>query len=311
MKLNKKIVVTIIVLIATALIGLLCLQIVLLNHAVESELKTFRQNANAALNSIVQKLETRDMLVRVMEVSEEVVRQEDHRVSTIAKEPGGRKRTLDRKIWKNVLPQRIDARIDSNRITFHLQKPQRVRLVVLDSLGKELIEVVDEFKPVGEHEIELPESQSLGNEIHLKLFIDSAAYVLRLMRGSAKEITIIEDPESDERRLALVQKVVDEFTTFTPVPIEIRVRPAVLDSIVRITLEENGIRFDYGYGIVSTETDSVILAKPSQYRERILRSEYRTSLLNRTISFYTFPDREWRSSNSWDFQLSPPCSSSR
>lgn len=278
MKLSKKIVVTIPVLIAVALVGLMCLQIVMFIRAAELELWTFRQNANAALNSIVQKLETRDMLVKVMEVSEEGVRQEGHRVSTIVMEPGGKKSTLDRKIRKNVLPQRIDARIDSNRITFHLQKPQRVRLVVLDSLGKELAEVVDEFKPVGEHEIELPESQPLGNEISLKLFIGSEAYVLRLMRGSSKEITIVEDPASDERRLALVRKVVDEFTTFTPVLIESRIKPAVLDSIVRITLEENGIRFDYGYGIVSTETDSVILVNPSEYRESILQSEYRTQL---------------------------------
>lgn len=275
MKLNKKIVVTIIVLIATALVGLLCLQIALLNRAVELELKTFRQNVNAALSSIVQKLETRDMLVRVMEVSGEGMNKNGHRVTAVAVGPGGRENTQTKRIWENAFPHRIDAKIDSNRITFHLQKPQRVRLVMLDSVGQELTEVVDEFKPAGEHEVNLPDSHSLGDEIHLKLFMDSAAYVMRLMRG---KIAIVEDPVSDERRLALVQKVVDEFTTFTPVPVESRIKPAVLDSIVWITLEENGIRFDYGYGIVSTETDSVILAKPSQYRESIIQSEYRTRL---------------------------------
>jgi len=276
MKLSKKIVITIIILLTAALSGLLCLQIAMLDRAADLELQTFRQNVNAALSSIIQKLETHDMLVRVLEVSEDETERTGKKMVNI--QEIRRKTTRDSEPRRKVTPHKIEARIDSQKITFELDKPQRVRLLMLDSQGQELTQIVDELKPTGEHEIFLPESERLDTEIHIKLFFDSTAYVMHLRRNAPRDITILTDPASSEKRLELVERVLDEYTTFTPVPIENRINPAKLDTIVRRTLEENGIRQDYAYGIISAKKDSVILVKPSQHKKEILHSEFKTRL---------------------------------
>src|SRR2546425_1011821 len=58
MKLHRNTVTVLIGMIAVSLIGLLALQSVLIKNAYELKQQTFRQNVSAAMNSIVQKLET-------------------------------------------------------------------------------------------------------------------------------------------------------------------------------------------------------------------------------------------------------------
>ena len=62
MKLNKKIVITILSLITFALAGLLGLQVFLLKHALELETRIFNQNVHSALDSIIKKLENQEAL---------------------------------------------------------------------------------------------------------------------------------------------------------------------------------------------------------------------------------------------------------
>ncbi len=267
---------TIIILLVTALSGLLILQISLLNRAVHLEMQTFGQNVNGALSSIVQKLETQDVLVKVFEVAEERGKAEVRQIKGIQARRGQR---VDPKLeGKLASIHKFEAKIDSNKIVFQLEAPQQVRLLLLDSLGQETIEVIDELKSRGRHEIKLPESQLSNQSIHLKLFIDRSAYIMQLQRSTPKDITILEDPASTEKRMELVERILDEYTTFTSVPIEDRIHPAKLDTIVRRTLFENGIELNYAYGIVSTKQDSVVLVNPPQYRKEILESHFKTRL---------------------------------
>ncbi|MFH1942291.1 MAG: HAMP domain-containing sensor histidine kinase [bacterium] len=278
MRMGQKIVIPVVLLIAAALGGLLLIQISMLNHAVRLESETFRQNVHAALSSVVQKLETRDMLVKILEVSEGRTEGIDEQRMKVIVETGGRKRNEDSEAWGSDLPYRIAAHIDSNMVSFVLKKPHRIRLVLLDSLGQEKSEVMNAVKEVGEHEIPLPASSSSEGEIHIKLFIDSTAYEMHFREGPPRDVTISCDPVSDVQRSALARRVLEESTTFIPKHIEDRIKPVILDSLVRATLVENGIRMDAAYGIVSAVKDSIILANPEQHGGDLLRSDYRTRL---------------------------------
>nr|NIR46998.1 hypothetical protein [candidate division KSB1 bacterium]NIR69673.1 hypothetical protein [candidate division KSB1 bacterium]NIS22592.1 hypothetical protein [candidate division KSB1 bacterium]NIT69452.1 hypothetical protein [candidate division KSB1 bacterium]NIU23107.1 hypothetical protein [candidate division KSB1 bacterium] len=66
MNLKKQIVLAIIFLTAVSLVGLIALQTYLLKNAVEQKEQAFRQNINAALNTVVRNLETREALSEVI-----------------------------------------------------------------------------------------------------------------------------------------------------------------------------------------------------------------------------------------------------
>ena len=69
MKIQKRTLALLIMLIAIALVGLLTLQYVLIANAFRLKQQTFRQNVNAAMNAIVQQLETREAVGSVFRVA--------------------------------------------------------------------------------------------------------------------------------------------------------------------------------------------------------------------------------------------------
>ena len=69
MKSGKKYINVVVVLIAAALFGLICVQLYLLKRAFDLETWMFRQNVVAVMNSIVQKLETFETLDMVVKIS--------------------------------------------------------------------------------------------------------------------------------------------------------------------------------------------------------------------------------------------------
>ncbi|MGH7454180.1 MAG: hypothetical protein ACRENG_22695, partial [bacterium] len=66
---SKKMVGAIVALMSLALVGLIGVQLYLLDHAMELKKQAFRQNVNAALSSIVQQLETKEMVAKVFDVA--------------------------------------------------------------------------------------------------------------------------------------------------------------------------------------------------------------------------------------------------
>ena len=224
MKLNKKIVTIIITLITIALVGLVCLQIFILNRAVQLELQTFRQNVNSALNSVVQKLE-------VLETKNKTVKI----VYSLNNKSGKNTTICDSTLFNNVTVFRNKTpdscnifppfKIDSNKIFYHVEGP----LNILDSLNSDN-KVVDTLKHKKLFRTEFANFPPGNRNVNVNLASDSTAYFIQVNSSQISDSALNRIPMVE--RQVLINKILDEMVV--KVDINDRIQPSILDSIVDI-----------------------------------------------------------------------------
>ncbi len=283
MKLSRKTIGAIIGVMSFALLGLIAIQLYLLDHALELKKQAFRQNVNAALSSIVQTLETGELVGKVLDVTAKVPQQK--RVAIIGMKVESNTDSLN---WIDslvvagrVVPKEPQIKIDGNKVRYNLATPQHVRLILFDSLGHKAIHVIDEFKPAGAHEVRLKSLPFRKGGVFASFTTDSSSFVARM--DDQKIGGVIPEAISHEKRQFIVRKVLDDITRPHGVPFETRVEPAILDSLVNSTLNAKGIATTYAYGVVSVPRDSLRLAKPAKFTSELKRSEFRSRLFPNDI----------------------------
>lgn len=282
MKLSKKIVGAIVGLMSLALLGLTGIQLYLLDHAMELKKQAFRQNVNAAMSSIVQQLETKEMATKVFNVALNVAPRHQMAVVGMPLEHDNVLRSDSLRVTgRFMVKDQPQFKIDSNRVWYDLPTAQHVRLVLLDSLGQKSIQLLNELKPAGKHEQTLGALPFKQGAVFLSFTTDSTSFVTKMCAGETDEI--IPPPISPEKKQMIIRKVVDDITTAKFVPFEARVKPAVLDSLIDTTLNEKGIATMYAYGVVSTPHDSLYFAKPANFTSDLKRSEFRSRLFPNDI----------------------------
>ncbi len=281
MKLSKTKIVTIIILITIALIGLVWLQISMLSHAIGLEREIFQQNVKATLNSIVKKLETREAFTRIFKLAVDMKKTDREKVAMIRLQADDSLKMPDQLFWVGAPFAEPQFKIDNNKVIFQLNSPQHVRLRILDSLGQEINSLVDESKPAGKYAIEIPKSEFTRGTFIINFATDSAAYVMHLKNGTPSGI--IQNMAVRETRRDIVEKVLDDLSAENQIPIDKRINFAILDSVVNATIQEQGIQMPIAYGIISAEQDSIALAKPTKYQNEISRSQYRARLFPHDI----------------------------
>jgi two-component system phosphate regulon sensor histidine kinase PhoR len=80
------------------------------------------------------------------------------------------------------------------------------------------------------------------------------------------------------KREEIMGRIAENLTISERKPVEKRIRPALLDSIVGATLREGGITLPCVYGIVSGREDSIRLGKPAGFERELLSSAFRSQL---------------------------------
>ncbi|MFQ5769422.1 MAG: sensor histidine kinase [bacterium] len=253
------------------------LQVYLLDNAFELKRQAFRQNVNSALSTIVQKLETRETIATMFRVTVNDSSHENKMTVNMEVHTEQDSNESAEEYW--VSTKKMDSRpnldLANGKITFNLSTPQQVRIVVLDSLGQE-VEDIEEFKPAGQHEIQLSALKTSSCIVHFTFMADSTSYLMRLANG--RKTRIIQNPATSDKRRLIVEKVLDELTTLNREPIAKRIDPVVLDSLISTTLKEKDITTPYAYGIVSVAKDSVIMAEPEHLKHEIYTSEFKNLL---------------------------------
>ncbi|MCG3120549.1 MAG: Adaptive-response sensory-kinase SasA [bacterium] len=278
---------TIVALMSLALLGLIGVQLYLLDHAMELKKQAFRQNVNAAMSSIVQQLETKEMATKVFNVALNVAPRDQMAVVGMHFEHDNMLRSDSLRVTgRFMVKDQPQFKIDSNRVWYELPTAQHVRLALLDSLGQKSIQILNEFKPAGKHEQVLHSLPFKKGVVFLSFTTDSTSFVTKVRAGETNEI--IPPPISSEKRQMIIRKVVDDITTAKFVPFEARVKPAILDSLIDATLNEKGIVTAYAYGVVSAPRDSLFLAKPAKFDGELKRSEFRSRLFPNDI--FAAPD---------------------
>ena len=266
-------------LMSLALLGLIGIQLYLLDHAMELKKQAFRQNVNAALTSIVQQLETREMATKIFNVAVDVSPRKGMAFFGMDVEQDSL-RHLD-SLRVTVLREKPQFKIDSNRVWYNLPTPQHVRIILLDSLGHESVQVINEFKRAGKHQQDLRPYPFKKGAVFVSFSTDSASFVTKLRDGKMNEG--VPPALSQTNRQMIVRRVLDDITTARFVPLETRVKPAVLDSLVNSTLNAKGIATAYAYGVIAASHDSLHFAKPAQYNGELKKSEFRSRLFPNDI----------------------------
>lgn len=275
MKWDKKTSGLVLFLASFSFIGLILVQILLLGQALRHRVEIFDRHVNSALSSIVQKLETRDMLKRIIRMSVEVDSTGDYNTTTM--HIMEQDETSDRKkfVLKNSRQFKSNVQIDSNKIILHLRTTRHIKLIQLDEKKTELKTAFEARLKAGIHEIPI-DHLTHESVTHFNLMIDGVAYPFYLDKSSPGRLVI--DPELDQTRRALLDKVIEQYMVFEPIPLEERIGITVLDSIVHTTLQESGIKARCVYGIVALQNDSLIYVSQDVDRKPFRGSTHRTLL---------------------------------
>jgi len=274
--LSKKIVGAIVALMSLALVGLIGVQLYLLDHAMELKKQAFRQNVNAALSSIVQQLETKEMVAKVFDVAVNIAPKNQMAFIGMRVDTDSLIHSDSLRVTGRVMVKEPQVKIDSNRVWYELPTPQHVRLILFDSLGHRSVQVVDEFKSAGKHEIAFKPLPFKKGAVFVSFTTDSTSFVTKLDERGAGNVK----PRllSNEKRQFIVRKILDDIAQPHSIPLEARVESAALDSLVEMTLNAKGIATAYAYGVISAPRDSLYLAKPAKFDGELKRSEFRSRL---------------------------------
>ncbi len=264
-------------LMSLALLGLIGIQLYLLDHAMELKKQAFRQNVNAALTSIVQQLETREVATKVFEVAVNAPPSKQMAFIGMNVEHEGL-RQLDsvRVTGRVLLRENPQFKIDSNRVWYNLPTPQHVRIILLDSLGHESVQVTNEFKGAGKHEQDLRQYPFKKGAVFVSFTTDSTSFVAKMRDGKMHEG--LPPALLQENKKMIVRRVLDDITTARFIPFDARVKPVVLDSLVNSTLSAKGIATAYAYGVIAAPRDSLYFAKPAKFTGELKKSEFRSRL---------------------------------
>lgn len=291
MKANQKAVLFISNLVIIAMIGLISVQIILMIQSFRLKEEIFVQNVNRMLNSVVQKLETQETLNQILSVSVGIDHQGGYSAKmylTNQEHNGESAFTL-----KNIRQYRSGVGFDSNKVVIHLNEESLIRLVVLDSTKKVEQQVYTSTKPPGIHQIPI---DHLGNaqKVYFILYINDIKYPFYLDKSSPGRLII--DPELDQSRAALIHSVVSQYMHFEPAPIQERLDFAYLDSVVQVTMKEFGFNAAAHYGILDSESDSLVFQSVASNVNQLKSSKYRSRLFPHDLFVepndlvFTFPD---------------------
>jgi len=293
MQFKKKLFGVIVAVMSAALLGLIGLQLVLLDNAIELRRQAFRENVNAALNSIVQKLETRETVAKMVDFIVTAPAGKDSAfVSLQTAVIDSITKTDSLHYIKRFLWHAEGKMIDSATAALPGKPHQRVRLLTLDSLGRRYLPRSRSHPPDKQ-----PVRDSIESEeaYSYRYHGDSIEVAVRSSGGEGGVFTV---NKNDNARRGMIIKIFDELIDGRALPIEARVPPAFLDSVIAATLHESGITLPYIYGVLPEKVDSTFGAQAKPPDPRLRNSEFKSRLFPNDVFFrhynlaVHFPDQQ-------------------
>lgn len=281
MELSGKKVGVIIALIVSSLAGLVFLQTHFLNNAMEQKREAFRASVMTALGSVVRALETGETarsLLRRYTINADI--------DGIPGQSPDSSGTIDDSlicqdmVYIIALEDSVekaveDVKVVDGKLYYDLPEKQRVTLQIMDSRTGTSRVLVDTIKGAGSYCIPLLEGAEPGNAYSYQFSTDSTTLMMRIYSGGQN--TIIMNRDDIAAKDSLLRRAFDNLVSAEWQPIEERIDPENLDSLIRKSMQENGIDLDYAFGVL-TGTDSLRIARPPELAERIKNSSFSARL---------------------------------
>ncbi len=296
MKLSRHIVSVIIALIIIALAGLVMVQSFLISNARELEEQAFQRNVLAALNAAAQKLETGETARRMMitmgtqvatrdSSGRTIVTFEEALVSSSSSGKSGewlgtKPLTDSAIVFKKLHNPSADVELEENAIRYRVPAKQHVRVMAFSTVTGRDTTLVDTVKLPGDYRIELCDTAVGGYSYMFKYANDSATVVMHV--DSTFNMKLPPTSVQLDLKQDMVRRVADNLIFAEMEPIERRVDPAKLDSVLSASLKESGIDLACAFGVLSP-IGTPHLVQPAVYREELIRSPLRTRLFPNDI----------------------------
>lgn len=139
-------------------------------------------------------------------------------------------------------------------------------------------------------------SETMRNVTTGRSVIVQRQTLMRRSPPTAQVDSLLPDPGAVTRKRMMVEQVLDRMIFQERKPVDVRITPARMDSLIKTSLHDVGIRLDYAYGITRPEHRVFHFIQPEQYANHLSTSGYRTRLfpndilLNDTGLVLYFPD---------------------
>jgi two-component system, OmpR family, phosphate regulon sensor histidine kinase PhoR len=279
-----------------AVVGLLTIQVVLIDRAYRAADRAFEQNVNAALQTVAQRLEAREIVTTVLWVDEE----------PIMGNSGSGGNCTPRIMM--ALPRAASAdsswgqqvSVGVSGGSAHETTVRQLREVNLTRVGAQ----------AGQERVRLTTSQVAtrsgpgasspgADSVHFSFRFETVADTLlrKVVRGDSAEI--VTAPAADHTRKALITRVIDRLSGAERRPVQARTDVATLDSLLWTELRANGITLDYIFGVAGGNEDTLRIAGPGVIPSDLLASPYRARLFPadilaaRSDLLVSFPGARW------------------
>jgi two-component system phosphate regulon sensor histidine kinase PhoR len=268
MALTKKTVRLVVAVMVISLAGLVALQTSLLSDAYASKEASFRRNVQAAMGSVADQLETAETVSATLTVvgdAREIIiarrgsPDDPHLSDTIDLPALGGSRGI---VWADIR--------------------------YISSPDHRLVNILRDIKPTftQSHEayVEVIDTVSFDTTTDDS---DSTYLVVHYTRdstGMGRHHRIENDPDADpmqfadSSRMAIISRVMDRIVADQDLPIEDRVDPAHLDSLIENALDEYGIELEPIYGILLKTDSSLHLEQPEGFDAELRGSEFQAAL---------------------------------
>ena len=262
--------------IVVSLIGLLAVQVYLLSSALKLKEQTLRTNALGALANVAQQLEVREAVSHTLTVRAASGPAKGRWVSVTTKLDEERRSMGSDSASRALLTTQVmPLRVSGDTVYYRVESPQRVLLKMRDLAENRDTVLVDTFKTRGSYAIAV-RTQKFADGFFYEYTADSSTFYVDAGKGA--RASFVSTPASGKEKQELVSQVVDRLVVAEREPIETRVKPVVLDSLLGANLRDAGVPTEYAYGIVA-ETDSLPkLVRPANYGQDLLASNLRTRL---------------------------------
>ena len=269
---NRKLrkVVIIVGAIVAGLLGLVFLQVRLLEDAFALKEQAFRQNADAALGTAALKLQAGETISRVLRYEVSALNQAGtiHRGTNAPDAP---------------------AHVQGNTFFYRVASPQRVRIQVINSAGNDSV-VVDTFRQPGTYELPIDTARAQSQGYYYRYATDSLTLVFSAGAKANRDIARGSTPAGD--RSFILAQVVDDLYAGNKGIVD-NLNPALLDSVLKRSVRDAGIPLDFSYGILSPSGDSVLLAgrdsvgiREADFRVPLFQLEFRPPKGLLAVSFH-------------------------
>jgi len=273
MKLSRRRIIVIVALLVVGLVGLIGLQAMLLNRAFQSEKAAFARNVRSAMSSVVAKLESLETITAAVHVA--AGDSLDARMAIMMIEEG-----IVESDSGQVL--RIDSCVDIESRTYIMADGRGRKIDVFrynDTSYADTI-ILDHGHPEPHRP---PLDPRILKVMQNKFDYDDDSVTVEIVLDDSASTAYRHILTGDSSKIDYVSRVVQRLVSSEIAPIEARVRPALLDSLIQVSLDESDISQDYAFGVTSRNDDSLAIVEPAESADLVLASPYRTRLFSYDI----------------------------